>query len=87
MREQKATTIDEIRAKLKPGQKETVDKLRDIVKKTLPEVEDTVKWGNVTFLLKGNNVAWIIIYRDLWTLGSSAAQNSRRSCLKAPAKA
>jgi hypothetical protein len=27
-------------------------------------VKETVKWGDVTFFLKGNSVAWIIIYRE-----------------------
>ena len=64
MREQKAKTIDEILENLNPEQKETTEKIQSIAKKTLPEVEETVKWGNITYLLKGKNLAWIILYKD-----------------------
>ena len=64
MREQKGTTVNEILGKLEGQPKDATEKLRSVVKKTLPKAEETVKWGNITYLLHGKNVAWIIQYRN-----------------------
>jgi hypothetical protein len=56
--------LEEILGKLEPLHKTIVDKLRIIVKKAMPEVVETVKWGNITYLLGDKNFAWIIIYKN-----------------------
>ena len=64
MIENKGKTLEEILGNLELQEKEMVEKLRAVVKKTLPEVVETIKWGNITYLLKGKNLAWIVIYKD-----------------------
>ena len=60
----KGKTLEEIAAKLNPPQRKIADKLRTLTKKTLPEIIETVKWGNITYLLDGKNLAWIIFYKN-----------------------
>jgi hypothetical protein len=62
MRKEKGESVEEIIQKLDPKQKTTANKLRAIAKKTIPYIEEKVKWGNITFLLNGKNLSWIIIY-------------------------
>jgi hypothetical protein len=55
-------TIEDILRLLQKPQGETVEKLRLIVKMALPSAVETVKWGNITYLLDKKNLAWIILY-------------------------
>jgi hypothetical protein len=64
MRELKGKSLQEILGKLKPKQKEIVEKLRSLTKATLPNVVETIKWGNITYHLGENNLSWILIYSD-----------------------
>ena len=64
MRNSKGKTLEEILGKLKPEQKETVEKLRSLTKTALPNVVETVKWGNITYLLGESNLSWILIFND-----------------------
>jgi hypothetical protein len=64
MRKFKGKTVEEIVDSLDPEQKEIIAKLRSLVKGVFPEIVETVKWGNTTFLMGEENLAWIIIYRD-----------------------
>ena len=64
MRKYKGKTVEEIVDSLEAEQKEIVAKLRSLVKRVFPEIVETVKWGNITFLMGEENLAWIIIYRD-----------------------
>lgn len=69
MRDQKADTVEGILQKLGPNEKGKVEKLRSIVKRTFPNAVETIKWGNITYLLDGKNLAWLIAYRDHIDLG------------------
>jgi hypothetical protein len=64
MRNSKGKSLQEILEKLKPEQKETVEKLHSLTKTALPNVVETVKWSNFTYILGENNLAWILIYGD-----------------------
>ena len=64
MRKFKGKTVEEIVASLEPEQKEIVAKLQSLVKRVFPEIVEKVKWGNIIYLMDGENLAWIIIYRD-----------------------
>jgi hypothetical protein len=64
MRKFKGKTVEEIIGSLDAQQREIVGKLRSTAKKTLPKIVETVKWGNITYLLGDKNLAWIIIYKD-----------------------
>jgi hypothetical protein len=46
-----------------------VNSLRSLVRKNVRDAVETSKWGNITYLLKGQNLAWIICYRDHADLG------------------
>ena len=64
MRNSKVKSLQEILGKLKTEEKEKVEKLRSITKTALPNVVETVKWGNITHILGENNLAWILIFND-----------------------
>jgi hypothetical protein len=64
MRNSKGKSLQEILGKLNPEQKETVEKLRSITKAALPDVVETIKWGNITYLLGESNLSWILIFGD-----------------------
>lgn len=49
--------------------RELDQRLRVLVKKTLPDAVETVKWRNPTYLLDGKNLAWIVGYKDRVDLG------------------
>ncbi len=63
-RKYKGTSVEEIVSGLDEETAALIGKLRSLAKKTLPDVVETVKWGNITYLLGGKNLAWIIIYKD-----------------------
>jgi len=52
-----------------------VENLHSLAKTALPNVVETVKWGNFTYLLGENNLAWILIYIDHVDYGFLEAQN------------
>ena len=52
-----------------PRVSELAQKLRKLVKKTLPDAVETVKRGNPMYLLDGKNLAWIVGYSDHADLG------------------
>jgi len=60
----KGKSIEEILKKFDPEKKATANKLRTIVKKTLPDAEETIKWGNITYLYNGKNLCWICAYQN-----------------------
>ena len=60
----KGESVDAILESLDPSWRKIADRLRRLTKKTLPGVVETVKWGNVTFQMNGENLSWILAYRD-----------------------
>ena len=60
----KGKSLEEITAKLNTNQKRIANELRFITKRTLPKITETVKWGNITYVLGDKNLAWIIFYKE-----------------------
>lgn len=54
---------------LDPRLKELAQRVREVVKNAIPEVEERVKWGNPTYIVDGKNVASIIHFSDHVNLG------------------
>ncbi len=61
--------VDQLLETYDPHVSELAQKLRRLVKKTLPGSVETVKWGNPVYLLDGKNLAWIIGYKNHADLG------------------
>lgn len=55
----KPKTIDEIFSKVEPEQKEIAERLRILVKATVPKAVETVRRGRITFTLGGKDFAAI----------------------------
>ncbi len=55
----KPKTIDEIFSKVEPEQKEIAERLRILVKSTVPKTVETVRRGRITFTLGGKDFAAI----------------------------
>jgi hypothetical protein len=65
----KPKTIEEILARFEPEQKAMAQKLRSIVKATLPDATETVRRGVITYVLNGKDFARIHLYKDHVDLG------------------
>jgi hypothetical protein len=57
--QEKQQTIDEVLGSLNPAHKETIQNLRLLVKKTVPETVELVKHGKITFKLGEIDFVWI----------------------------
>jgi hypothetical protein len=79
MREYKGKTVAEILDHLDSKKKLIAERLRTLVRKTLPDTVETVKWGNITYLLNGKNLSWLLIYNDHVNFGffNGSKLNSR----------
>ena len=67
--ETKGKSVEAILEELDPKKRAVAERLRSLVKETLPGIVETVKWGNMTYVLNGENLTWIIAYRDHLDLG------------------
>jgi hypothetical protein len=57
-------TVEEFVDRLDGPQKEIVEKIRAIVKGTLPQAVETVKWGQPVYVHKGKNIITIMVFDD-----------------------
>jgi hypothetical protein len=78
--------VDRLLAKSDPMIRELADEVRRIIAKTLPEAEELVKWGNPTYLVRGENVAWILLYKDHVDLGFFQGAKMKSSMLEGSGK-
>jgi hypothetical protein len=58
-KQEKQQTIDEILSSLDPRQKETLQKLRQLVRDNVPESVELVKQGKLVYKLEGKDFVWI----------------------------
>lgn len=69
MRVHKGKTVEDVLSSLNPQQRETAEKLRTIIKETLPDTVESVKWGNIIYQLHDKNLAWLTAYTNHLDLG------------------
>lgn len=62
-------TVEEVLSTLDSQQREITEKLRTLIKNTLPTVEETVKWGSITYVLENKNFVRIRNYKGHADLG------------------
>jgi hypothetical protein len=60
----KEKTIDEILNKLDLTQKEITEKLRSLIRKTVPDAVEMVRQGKITYNISGKDFAWISQSKD-----------------------
>lgn len=60
----KGKSVSAIFSKLDTQKRDLAKRLRALVKKTLPNAVETIKWGNITYLLNGKNLSWLLFYKD-----------------------
>jgi hypothetical protein len=82
----KGKTVEDILERLDSRQQGLVNRLRSLVKKHVPDAVETSKWGNITYLLEGRNLAWIICYRDHADLGFFRGAELKSSRLEGSGK-
>ena len=72
--------MDHLLATVDPEMRVLAQQLRRVVREALPNSDELVKWGNPTYLVKGKNVAWIMVYNDHVNLGffQGARMRSKR---------
>jgi hypothetical protein len=54
---------------MNPKLRTLTELVRKVVKSAMPEAEELVKWGSLTYVVKGRNVANIVCYSDHVNLG------------------
>jgi hypothetical protein len=52
-------TIDEILDNLQPEQKQTIQNIRNLIKKAAPGTVETIKNGKITYMLEDKDLVWI----------------------------
>ncbi len=57
-------TVPELIDALGSPRREALDKMRRIVRKTLPEAVESVKWGQPVYTLKETNIICFMLYED-----------------------
>lgn len=57
-------TIDEYLENIKPDQKKELQRVRKIINKVLPEVEETISWGMPTFKYQGKNIIHMAAFKN-----------------------
>jgi hypothetical protein len=60
----KPKTVDEIFSKIDPDKKEIAERLRALVKGTLPKAVESVRQGRITYALNGKDLAAIRLTKD-----------------------
>lgn len=78
--------VDEFIEKVDPKLKPLVKKLRAIVKKTLPNTEEKIKWENPVYILNDKNISWILVYADHVDLGFFQGAKLKSSLLEGTGK-
>jgi hypothetical protein len=76
------TRIDEIIRSLEPEKKEIAEKLRGLIKKTLPKVMETAKWGILLIYLMTGKSPRSFFIETTSTWASLLGRNSFQSDLK-----
>lgn len=59
MTKYKRKTIEEILNKVGPDQKQVAQKLRSIIKKTIPDATEAVRQGKIAYSVEGTDFVWI----------------------------
>jgi len=59
MTKYKRKTIEEILNKVDPDQKQVAQKLRSIIKKTIPDATEAVRQGKIAYSVEGTDFVWI----------------------------
>ena len=57
-------TVEEILNNLEPKQKETTQKLRLLIKKSVPETVEIIRQKNITYTLNGKDFVWLTQAKD-----------------------
>ena len=72
--------VDEMLGDVDPHLRALTQSLRNLVKRSIPEAVEQLKWGNPTYTVDGKNVACIMFYSDHVNLGffMGARLKSRR---------
>jgi hypothetical protein len=75
--------MDEFLCSLRPDQKETVQNLRILIKKAVPETVELIKSGKLVYKLEDKDFVWISHYSDHvdleFAMGASLASDLLRS--------
>ena len=61
--QEKQQTISEVLDSLTPAQKATTEKLRQLIKATVPQAVEMVKQGKIVYKLESKDFAWISNYQ------------------------
>jgi hypothetical protein len=51
-----AKTVDEILSGLEPPRKETTEKIRSLIERTIPDATEIVRRGRITYILNGKDL-------------------------------
>jgi hypothetical protein len=72
MAKSKPKTIEEILRKFDPAQTAIAERLRNLVKATLPDALETVRRGVITYVVDGKDFATVHLFKNHVDLGLSS---------------
>lgn len=61
--------VDELMKTTDSLPRDLAESVRRVVRKSIPQALEQVKWGNPVYTVKGSNVVCIMLYRDHVNLG------------------
>ncbi len=70
--------IDQYLANVKPSQRMELERIRKIVKDTVPEAEETIKYGMPAFMYKGKRIIEFAAYKDHMSLFGNLGEAEKK---------
>lgn len=86
MEKAKSKSVEAIIQKLDHGKRDLAEKLRSLIKSSLPDAVATVKWGNITYTLNNQNLVWLLFYKDHLDFGFFSGAKLRSELLEGTGK-
>jgi hypothetical protein len=81
-----ANGVDVIVKALDPTRREIAEQLRTLVRRTIPQCSEVLKWGSPIFVYEGKNLACLMIYDDHVNLGFFVGAKLRSKRLEGTGK-
>jgi uncharacterized protein YdhG (YjbR/CyaY superfamily) len=62
------SVVDDYLSNVKPEQRKELERIRQLIKETVPEAEETIKYGMPAFIYKGKRIMEFAAYKDHMSL-------------------
>jgi len=83
---ERPTNVNEMLKGVDPRPRGLIKSLRAVIRMSIPEAVEQVKWGNPTYVVNGRNVVCIMHYKDHVNLGFFMGAKSKSKRLEGTGK-